>query len=396
MSPTTPRDQSTPSLTASPPWLGVLEQLLRRTSDGQARAAKLGAPPSAAATGAAARAHSRLLIALDNRTSRGDRLVSELIEDAVELIVAVAELSEAPGRSGQDRRADLIDQLRRCLNAHEDAVLSGEMTYEVRSEEGEAPAVRIRRAIAGLSIAPAISQIELTSLRIAATDLNSLLLRAAANVTAGGSAAQAPEQRPPGLDRILGSITHELAAHARQAERPVAVRGDVAAHQLAAALRVPIAREAMAELASGATVEPVVVQSVRDAWLRLATCEYLAVTALDSQLPTSTHDQGVAGGADAIVQAATNVLCGARLVTRARAFHHSRAWRHQTVGLSYALEAYVAGIRGHAPSLAQAQLIALTRLVRAVAAIAALDLCRADLIASNGRVARRFNRDHAG
>jgi len=53
------------------------------------------------------------------------------------------------------------------------------------------------------------------------------------------------------------------------------------------------------------------------------------------------------------------------------------------VALTYALEAYVAGLRGHAPSLAQAQRIAMTRLVRATVAIALIDLRRGQAIPSD-------------
>ena len=82
------------------------------------------------------------------------------------------------------------------------------------------------------------------------------------------------------------------------------------------------------------------------------------------------------------------MICGARLIGRPGAFRHRRAWRHQSVALTYALEAYVAGLSGHAPSLAQAQLIALTRLVRATVAIALIDLARGQALAGNGSPTR--------
>jgi len=116
----------------------------------------------------------------------------------------------------------------------------------------------------------------------------------------------------------------------------------------------------------------------------LATYEYVAITALDGQLETPTYAERFGNLPTAIVEGAANVICGARLIGRPNAFRHRRAWGHQAVALTYALEAYVAGLRGHAPSIAHAQLIALTRLVRAVAAIALLDLRRAESAASNG------------
>jgi hypothetical protein len=44
--------------------------------------------------------------------------------------------------------------------------------------------------------------------------------------------------------------------------------------------------------------------------------------------------------------------------------------------LTYALDAYAAGLPGHAPSLAQTSGITLTRVVRATVAIALIDLVR--------------------
>ena len=85
----------------------------------------------------------------------------------------------------------------------------------------------------------------------------------------------------------------------------------------------------------------------------------------------------------AIIEGAANVLYGARLVSRPGAFRHRDAWASQSVALSYAMEAYIRGLRGNSEGFAQAQLVVLTRLVRAVAAIATIDLLRTAL-PSNG------------
>jgi len=123
--------------------------------------------------------------------------------------------------------------------------------------------------------------------------------------------------------------------------------------------------------------------AARDAWLVLATHEYAAVVAIDGHLERPTWERfGSVTGA--IVDGAANVVCGARLASRPSAFRHSSAWRHQTVALTYALEAYIIGLRGGTPSFGRAQLIVLTRLIRAVAAIALLDLPRTTSLASNG------------
>jgi hypothetical protein len=370
-------DGSAARIAVRPHWLGVLEQVQSQLSDGRARAARLQAPAPAAAARALAGAHSGLLIALHGRATAPEQLVAELIEDAVQLIVAVAELWNTTRRSGEDKRVWLTEQLHHCLAAHEHAILAGELTYEVRSDDGQDPAARMRRALSGPANNEGISQLELASLRIAAVDLAALLVRAAANITVSGTAEGAPETGSPALEAGIRAVTSELATRARALDRPVNGRGDIVAHHLTAALRVPTGSETIDELEEaidGGRIDTTALQNARAVWLRLATCEYIAVTALDSQLNTPTYEERFGNLDLAIQDAAVNVLTGARLITRASAFRHRRAWRHQTVGLSYALEAYVSGIRGHASSLAQTQLITLTRLARATAAITTLEL----------------------
>jgi hypothetical protein len=124
--------------------------------------------------------------------------------------------------------------------------------------------------------------------------------------------------------------------------------------------------------------------ALREAWVMLATNEYVAVAALDSQLVERAYDPHFGGLDAAIAESAANVICGARLLGRPAAFRHRRAWCHQSAALTYALEAYIAGLRGDAPSLAQAQLIALTRLARSTVAIALIDLAGAQALPGNG------------
>jgi hypothetical protein len=114
----------------------------------------------------------------------------------------------------------------------------------------------------------------------------------------------------------------------------------------------------------------------REAWLGLATHEHLAVAALDGTLEKPRYDQSSTSLATVITDGAANVICGGQLLGRPAAFRHARAWRQQTLALTYALEAYIAALRGHAPSLAQAHRVALTRLVRATVAIVLIDLQR--------------------
>lgn len=373
-----PRRRSPPDAPAAALWLTVLEDVKEGVCAGRAYTAPPTGPAPAAVGGVIARAHSRLLVALDDRARPGEQLVSELLQAAVELLVAVAEL-RSPERSAEQQRTALSDQLWRFLNGHEESVLAGELTYEIWAEEGAGPAARIRQAIAGASGAEGISLGATVSAGTSAVEMAALLVRAAANLTISHQASRAPEQRPPGLDRQLQSIEDELAATARAMKRPLAAHADAVAHHLAAGLRVPMAIESMEELERASLVgeaDPALLENARSGWLRLATLEYIAVTALADQLDAPAHDTRFGSLSAAIQAAAAHVLCDARLTGRPRAFRHHRAWRAQMTALSYALEVYVAGVRGHTPSLAQAQLIVLTRLARAVAAIVTLDLCR--------------------
>lgn len=381
------RAQPAPELSRSPLW----RHLLERT---EAQIARARAPSERSATSAghtvdsaAAHAHSRLVVALDCGTRGGRDLVSELIAGAVDVIVDVEALAAWVDRRQLDHRARLVDQLRRHLSAHEDRVLAGEITYNVGGQEGEESAARIRQALARATQRTPTSNGDLLSLEIAAADMASLLVRAAANAASSGRADDAPEHRSTALDRTLRAITRELASRAGEVERPIDKRGDVVAHHLAAGLRIRVSHQALDELTSASAREPpdpALLRSARAAWLRLATCEYVAIAALDDQLKSPAYAERFANLPTAVVDGAANVICGARLIGRPNAYRHRAAWGHQAVALSYALEAYVAGLRGDAPSLAQAQLIALTRLVRAVAAIALLDVPGADGTARNG------------
>lgn len=338
-----------------------------------------------------ARAHSHLLVALESGSNVGAGKIAHLATEAVELVLSVERVWATFGTHTEDRRGALADQLRRRLGSHEDAVLAGEITYCVWSEQAEAPAVRMRQAINCLARDTTTSEHDLLPLRIAAVDLASLIVRLAANAGASGRAGEAQEERSAALDATLSAVTAELAARAQQVERPGDDHADVVAHHLATGLRVRVSQDTLRRISASPpdrSPDPVVLDGLRDAWLQLATNEYVAVSALDAQQDTPTYEQRSGGLSTAIGKQAANVICGGRLVTRPGAFRHRRAWRNQATALTYALEAYVAGLRGHAPSLAQAQLITLTRLVRSTVAIALIDLYLGDALQGNGTIRR--------
>jgi hypothetical protein len=197
------------------------------------------------------------------------------------------------------------------------------------------------------------------------------------NAAVSGQAAGAPEQPPVELTATLSALTGELAARAQEAKRPVDHDADAVAHHLAAGLRVRVSQQMLTRLDAtppGRVADATVLDSLRDPWLRLAAHEYVAVAALEAELDPPRCNEPFEHLAGAIADAAASVICGARLAGRPTAFRHRRAWRQQAVALTYALEAYVAGVRGQSSCFARAQRITLTRLVRATVAIALIDL----------------------
>jgi hypothetical protein len=337
-----------------------------------------------------ARAHSSLLVVLEQTSRVKDDTASQLVGEAVELLICVARVGAEFGSRGNDSRAWLADQLPRRLACHEDAALAGEVTYSVWSEQAEEPAARMRQAIATLSHDPSTPEEALISLRGAAVDLAALLIRIAANARASQHAREAPEERTAALMATLYAVTRELSSRAQQLE-PTHDHADAVAHHLAASLRVRVSQEALRGLGAGSPSEHAVtgaLAAIRNAWLALATNEYVAVATLDARVDKPTYAARFASLPEAIAEPAATVICGARLLGRPGVFRHRRAWREQAVALTYALEAYVAGHRGHAPSLAQAQAITLTRLTRATAAITMIDLARSAVQPINGRHSR--------
>lgn len=363
-------------------WNGLLDDVVAQVMD--------GALPSRTPSAIAARAHTRLLVALDPSTRATNDLAAELIADAVAVMLTVAHQTTNAAASPAESRATLTAQLRRRLGAHEQGALAGEVTYHLSAEETAEPASRIRQARIRRARHTPPAMVDAIALRVAAVELAALLIRAAANLTVTDRAETASEERPSGLPATLRALADQLAARAADNERAAGNNGDLVACQLAGALRLHVSHETVQALTHASEpdrLDAAELAAVREVWMHVAVCEHRAVAGLDEQLRTPTYSDRFGDLPTAIVEGAINVLCGARLISRPGAFRHHAAWGHQAVALTYALERYVAGLRGHAPSLRQAQLITLTRLVRATAAIALLDL-RTHTPATNGRPTR--------
>ena len=365
-------------MSQSPLWSELLDRVEEQIA-GRWQVRGPGPSSLQATSSVVARAHSQFLITLQSASSVEPETISQITTEAVELLIAVARVWGTFDARTDDRRVCLANQLRRRLAAQEDAVLAGEVTYHLWPDHGERPSAAMRQAINHLSRDPTAAPGDLLALSTAAVDLASLLVRLAANASATGRGDDAPEDRSAALDATLAALTTELAARAHDLERPAHTHRDLVAHHLAAGLRLRPPPSILKQPSAGSpdqTAAPADLDGLRDAWLELATNEYLALTGLDRRLETPAHDQSSPSLAKAIADNAAHVIYGGRLAGRPEAFRHARAWRHQTHMLTYALEAYVAGLRGHTPSLAHAQRITLTRLVRATVAIALTDLGR--------------------
>lgn len=387
--PASSQDDTRPPLRA-PLWGDLLDRAVAQilaapTSAGRSRMALVES-----ASEATDQAEFRLVHTLERDAPPDGDVVAKSVAEAVTLMTAVDALSQRDLSRAENEHPDLVQQFRRRLSGHEDAVLAGETTYSVRPEEGQESATRIRHALREVAQNEGTSLVRLTVLRNDAIDLAARLLLVAANIAAGGSASEAPEKRTAALDRTLESTVRQLAVQAEGVERPIDSQGDVVAHHLAAALRVRMPSETLDGLETSSASESAAQNCrdvAKDVWFRLAVNEYVAIKELDRQLETPAYGEAFDSLSGVMLEGAANVICGARLLGRPSSFRHHKAWGHQTIGLTYALEAYVAGVRGDPASLAQAELITLTRLTRAITAIAMLEP-RREARPTNGRPKR--------
>jgi hypothetical protein len=316
-----------------------------------------------------ARAHGKLLRVLEGRTTAAEQGAAALIEEASELLLAVAEVLRLR-RGGRDPRPDILATLEGSLRGHEADVLAAEMTYELTVRDTQSPAARTRKALSMLRAPDGGAHGDLLSLQVAAVDLAALLVRAAGNLATADRADAAVRRATTTVPQPLRAIAREIGERAKQLERPDD-RVDPGTRALCAALRAAVSVPAMDPLMSSTRSHSpdVVRERARGAWLSLAAHEHRAVTALDAEMSEPAYAARFLTLNDAVIEGAANLLHGGRLIQRPAAFRHDRAWGSHAVALSHAVEAYVRAVRGEAEELARAQLIVLTRLVRAAAAV---------------------------
>ena len=107
---------------------------------------------------------------------------------------------------------------------------------------------------------------------------------------------------------------------------------------------------------------------LRSVWHFVAVRELEIVRILDGELSLPSYSQP-GSLRHTVMAGAANVLVGGRLLDRPSDFLLLDALIHQHDGLAHAVEFYTAALRGHTDARTQTQLIVLTRLLRAVAAL---------------------------
>lgn len=331
---------------------------------------------------------------LEHRSSAERAAQAERACGAGELLAAVATLW-ARHTAGTDRGPALARLLAESLSAHEASVLAGEMTYALLDTGAEEPAARLSELVASLTPTE-VSHGDLLALQGAALNLAALQVRAAGNIATGGRGGAAPEARSRRVDELVRAISSEVSSAAIDCVREVPAGEDLVALHLGAGLRLlasPSARREFASVPAAGPPSRPDSRHLRGAWLDLARLECAAVAALDRDQDSSVYEERFGDLNTAIVEGAANILYGARLVSRSHAFRHRRAWEAQGSMLSYAMEAYARGLRDLPNGFAQAQLIILTRLVRAVAAIALIDMLSPTTPSSNGQRPSNLHRN---
>jgi len=294
------------------------------------------------------------------------------LECAASVLRAFA--SAEPAENSPVSASRLLRTVDDRLVLHENSVLSGEQTYAVDLDAlsgipASADAYRSDPHGAG-SFAAAWERLAETAvaLLIAA-------VRAMANIDRG-AAGPAPSSRvlATALDQ-LRLIVDEVSRGARALPETPKGESDRVGKLLSEVLRTGLPKEVLDDLTEAEPSSPRLrdaLAGVRSVWLEIGARELEIVVLLDRELPAPSYAQ-FPSLRQAVVAGAANVLGGGRLLERPEEFLLIDALIHQHDGLAHAVELYTSGLRGHAPAYTQAQLVVLTRLLRAVAALWVID-----------------------
>lgn len=363
-----------PSQPTWPVWAAALARVRGELESGAAGHEPTISAALDAVASRSASAHGRLLQVLEGRTTAAEDSAGALTRDASELLLAVSDVMRLHW-GGHDSRASILRSFEGCLRGHEADVLAGEVTYQLAPRDAQGPAARTRRALALLRELNSSGHADLLSLEVAAVDLAALLVCGAGNLATANRPDAAIERAAIPTPPPLQAIAEEIAARAKQMQR-VDAPADRGADALCAALRMAVSVPALDPLTNSGrshAIASVVRERARGAWLSLAAQEHRAVKALDDEMSAPAYAPRFSALTDAVIEGAANLLHNGRLLDRPAAFRHDKAWGRHAVALSHAIEAYVRAVRGEQERFGRAQLIVLTRLVGAAAAIMILD-----------------------
>jgi len=335
-------------------------------------------------------AEAALADVLAQPSSDPEGVAAELLDLATRLLAVASDLCNVAD-GGVDGRRQSAAALAHELEFLENAILEGELTYALDAAAISRPLDRASQALTHPWGSGRVGVGARIALRTASAELGGLLVRAAANVQTSGDAKQASAAGSRELSAAVDALVRQIAEHADALPRSRSKPGqdDTVGRRLCESLRVPVelsALDALDRTAGDEASRRDALESARRAWLALAAREYVVATRLDSELPSPGYKLRFGSVANAVAAGAINVLCGARLMRRADAFHHRRAWGRQGIAISHAIEAYINGLRGDRESLGRAQLIVMSRLLRSVAALALVDSQRhGSTLRTNGR-----------
>jgi hypothetical protein len=304
-----------------------------------------------------------------------ERCRSGCLECATSILRAFARAAAAT-EDAQPSAARLLQTVDDRLASHENSVLSGEKTYAL-----DLDALRELPATAGACLSEFVSDgggdaaAAWEALERAAVGLLVSAVRAVANIDSVGSGAPPSASAPTAVLGQLRVIVDQVDRGTQGLPEESQRQGDRVGRLLSEVLRMGVPKhvpedltraDASREALSGALVE------VRTIWLQVAARELEIVRLLDGELASPSYAR-FGSLYKAVTAGAANVLAGGRLLARPSEFNFFDALIHQHDGLAHAVEFYTAGLRGHADAQTQTQLVVLTRLLRAVAALWVID-----------------------
>jgi hypothetical protein len=294
------------------------------------------------------------------------------LECAASVLRAFASI--APPNDSPAAAARLVRTVDERLVSHENSVLSGEQTYAL---DRDVLREILASASAGLSDLDGESSAAAAWERLEETAVVLLIaaVRTVANIDTGVVGGTSSPGVPARVLSQLQLIVDEVNRGTRDLPETPKVESDRVGRLLSEVLRTGLPKNVLDDLTESEPSSQELreaLSAVRSVWLDIGARELEIIRLLDRELPSPSYAH-FRSLRQAVVGGAANVLAGGRLLERPGDFLLVNALVHQHDGVARAVEFYTAGLRGHASAQTQAQLVVLTRLLRAVAAMWVID-----------------------